>query len=64
MTATVIIVQNIPKDPIRRRGLRPTLSMIIMAGTVTATFMIPTTPVARSAMVPPVRPRDSKMELA
>ena len=38
-------------------GLRPTLSMTAMAGSVQTKKTTPVTPVARRACVPPVKPK-------
>lgn len=63
--ATIIPViswqRSIPIEPQINRGLRPTLSIIKMAGIVVTTFMIPIIPVASNELVWPVSPRLSKM---
>jgi hypothetical protein len=61
MIPTISMQQNIPTDPAIISGLRPTLSIKRIAGTVTATLIIPTTPVASNEIVLLVKPSVPKM---
>ena len=57
MTPTTSWQMNIPALDARARGLRPTLSSSMIAGTVTATLITPVIPVARRLVVALVRPK-------
>lgn len=55
---------NMTMEPTIRMGFLPTLSMMAMAGRVLMKKTTPVTPVAKRAVVPPVRPRLWKTLLA
>lgn len=60
--ATMIWHAAMMNAPETRIGFRPALSTQMTAGIVARNITIPTTPVARSETVLPVRPRDWKMD--